>query len=193
MSFIPSPHELKNLRKRAGLTQKELAKRAGVSQSLIARIESGSVNPRVSTLKKIISVIEEELGGKVKAEHIMRTNVITTKPDAEIYEVAKIMWKNGISQLPVVDKEGRPIGVIKEDNIVKALLFHKNREKILKMRVRELMEGPLPTVPPEEGVEKIIRILINGFPAVLVMKGGRLKGIITKSDIIACRLLRGNL
>ena len=48
MSFIPSPEDIRRMRIRAGLTQKELAERAGVSQSLIARIERGSVDPRLS-------------------------------------------------------------------------------------------------------------------------------------------------
>lgn len=190
MSFIPSPSELKDLRRKAGLTQKELAKRAGVSQSLIARIEKGTVNPRISTLRRIMKVIEEELGGKVRAKHIMRRDVIVACPNTKIEEVAKVMWEKGISQLPVVDEKGYPIGSIREDNIVKALLLYKERERVLGMKVSELMEGPLPTVAPDDSAERVIRILMEGFPAVLVTEGGKVVGIITKSDIIACRLLR---
>ncbi|MFZ8855537.1 MAG: helix-turn-helix domain-containing protein, partial [Thermofilaceae archaeon] len=54
---IPTPEELRMLRLKAGLTQAEVARRAGVSQSLIARIESGNVNPRVSTLMRIYQAI----------------------------------------------------------------------------------------------------------------------------------------
>ncbi|TRO55262.1 helix-turn-helix domain-containing protein, partial [Candidatus Bathyarchaeota archaeon] len=56
---VPSPKELQELRKQVGLTQSELAERVGISQSLVARIEKGQVNPSVSTLKRILNVIEE--------------------------------------------------------------------------------------------------------------------------------------
>jgi predicted transcriptional regulator len=41
-------------RRRAGLTQRGLAERAQVLQPAIARIESGSVSPRLSTLLPLI-------------------------------------------------------------------------------------------------------------------------------------------
>jgi uncharacterized protein len=41
-------------RRRAGLTQRALAERAGVPQSAIARIESGGVSPRLSTLLQLV-------------------------------------------------------------------------------------------------------------------------------------------
>ena len=48
---IPTPEELRTRREALGLKQTELAKRAGISQSMVARIEAGNVDPRVSTLK----------------------------------------------------------------------------------------------------------------------------------------------
>jgi predicted transcriptional regulator len=45
---------LRYARRRAGLTQRELAKLAGVPQPAIARIESGAVSPRMSTLAPLI-------------------------------------------------------------------------------------------------------------------------------------------
>ncbi|RLE70234.1 MAG: transcriptional regulator, partial [Thermoprotei archaeon] len=99
MLFIPSPKYLRELRKAAGLSQAELARRAGVSQSLIARIESGDVNPRVSTLQRILKALEEYVEEELKAEDIMTSPVITVKTSDPISKVADIMWENAISQV----------------------------------------------------------------------------------------------
>ena len=65
LSIFPSPEEIKALRKKAKLTQQELAEKAGVSQSLIARIESGTVNPRLSTLIRIMKALEEYVESEI--------------------------------------------------------------------------------------------------------------------------------
>jgi transcriptional regulator with XRE-family HTH domain len=46
---------LRYARRRAGLTQRDLARLADVPQPAIARIESGSVSPRMSTLLPLIA------------------------------------------------------------------------------------------------------------------------------------------
>jgi transcriptional regulator with XRE-family HTH domain len=45
---------LRHARARADLTQRELAARAGVPQPMIARIESGRTDPRVTTLDRLL-------------------------------------------------------------------------------------------------------------------------------------------
>jgi transcriptional regulator with XRE-family HTH domain len=52
---------LRQARRRAGLTQRELAARAGVPQSRIAKIESGAVVPRVDTFDRILEACGEGL------------------------------------------------------------------------------------------------------------------------------------
>lgn len=47
---------LKQARRRAGLTQRALAEKAGVPQSQIAKIESGTVVPRVDTLDRLLEM-----------------------------------------------------------------------------------------------------------------------------------------
>jgi len=44
--------ELRDLRKRNGLSQQDVADRLGVTQGAIARIEGGSRDPRLSTLRR---------------------------------------------------------------------------------------------------------------------------------------------
>ena len=53
--------ELIELRKKRGLTQKNLAYKIGTKQAAIARIESGRVNPTVSSLEKIASALNSKL------------------------------------------------------------------------------------------------------------------------------------
>jgi DNA-binding XRE family transcriptional regulator len=43
------------------LTQVELAKRAGVSQTVIARIESGTNNPTISTVSRVANALGKEI------------------------------------------------------------------------------------------------------------------------------------
>lgn len=50
---IPTPTELREKRLQMGLKQADVARMAGISQSMVARIEAGSVDPRVSTLGRI--------------------------------------------------------------------------------------------------------------------------------------------
>lgn len=52
---------LRQARRRAGLTQRELADRLGVPQSQIAKIETGTVVPRVDTLDRFLRPCGETL------------------------------------------------------------------------------------------------------------------------------------
>ncbi len=187
MSFLPTPEELRRLRKRAGLTQKELAKRAGVSQSLIARIESGSVDPRLSTLRRILKALEEYISEQLTAGDVMASPVITVKPTTPIDKVIEIMWEHGISQVPVVNEDGTVVGTVYEKVLVDTLFKYK--ERALNRLAGDIMSSPLPIVPPDENLHTITRILRAGSPAVLVASGREIIGIITNSDLMKCYLV----
>jgi len=178
---IPNPEELKKLRKMAGLSQRELARLAGVSQSLIAKIEKGTINPRLKTLEKILKVIYERLSAKDTAKNVMHTPVITAKPETRIIDVIKVMEEKGISQIPVVDENNIPIGTIYESTIMKALL--RGGKKASNYKVKEIMDDPLPTVTESTSLHTIVQLLLE-HPAVLVVSKNGVVGIITKIDVI---------
>lgn len=182
MSLLPDPRELRELRKRAGLTQKELARRAGVSQSLIARIEAGTVDPRLSTMRRILRALEDFVNEELRAEDVMASPVITVYMDSPIEEVVDLMWRHGISQIPVLSKCGHVIGTVYEKTVVEILL--KYRERALGKRAGDIMSAPLPMVSPKERLSTVAKILGREMPAVLVAEGGRLLGIITHSDLM---------
>lgn len=88
---------LREARKRAGLTQRELAKRAGKAQSAIARIESGSSDPSTEMLQHLINAagfeIQTELVIKpVKNSHMLSdvNRILKLTPEQRLQEVANV-------------------------------------------------------------------------------------------------------
>lgn len=187
MYELPTPEELKKSRLNANLTQTELAKRAGLSQSLIARIEAGDIDPRVSTLGKILRALMLGEDKKLLACDIMKSPVVYVRSSDTIGRANKLMGRYDISQLPVVDS-GIPVGSISEGKIVKEISAGGDMSKLSSKRVRELMEDVFPTVSRESDIHLVSKVLETN-PAVLVVDRGRIAGIVTKADII--KLMRG--
>ena len=166
---------LKQKRLEADLTQSQLAKLVGVTQAHIAKIEGGKVDPRLSTVNKILEILE---GGKGrKCGEIMTRNVITTHLKDRIQEASETMVRHAVSQLPIVE-DGRVVGMITEESIVRNL-----DPKIADEFVENVMEPPLPSVPEDTDVA-LIRPLLEKNSGVLITKQGKLVGIITRSDML---------
>ena len=164
-----------------GLTQTELARKAGISQSMIARIESGSVDPRVSTLSQIVNVLSQREKPPYQAKDVMHREVYSVEPGDPISRAVEIMEKNDVSQLPVIEEEV-PVGCISESAIVSALEeggLHTSGRR----HVREFMEPGFPTVPLGADVRDVVHLLRENH-AVLVVDGGRVAGVVTKHDLI---------
>jgi len=178
---IPTPEELKTKRELLGIRQAELARRAGISQSMVARIEAGNVDPRVSTLKKIVQVLNASVRPKVTAECVMNKPVLSVQPSDSINHAVEMMDKENISQIPVIE-DGVPVGCVSETAIVNAL--DQPAQHRTHYLVRHYMEPGFPTVSPDSDIETVVSILQNNH-AVLVMESGRVTGVITKHDLIS--------
>ena len=176
------PEDLRRMRKNTGLTQKELAKKAGVSQSLIARIETKSVDPRLSTLQKIVDALLIEVEGGLAGD-IMKSPVITVDVKDQVRDVVKLMRKNGISQIPVL-RDTIIVGSIQESTILERFALTKDFKEIFDLTVDRIMEDPFPIVRDNDDVNEVIDLLFKGYPAILVRADDKLTGIITKIDVI---------
>ncbi len=159
----------------ADLTQSELADRAGVSQPLIARIEGGDVDPRLSTLRRIVTALDEETGGVVYAADLMHEHVVNVAPDDSVREAERTMEEEAYSQLPVI-QHGTPVGSISHGDIIDAGAEVGNRP------VRDVMAESFPEVSPDNTVEEV-RELLEHYKAVVVTENGNTAGIITEADV----------
>ncbi|WP_122090602.1 CBS domain-containing protein [Halalkalicoccus subterraneus] len=174
---LPTPQDLRERRIDLELTQSTLAERAGVSQPLIARIEGGDVDPRLSTLRRIVEALDEAEGGIVRAEDLMNTDVIHVGPDDAIREAVKEMDEAAYSQLPVL-QNGIPVGSISQGDLV-GLDAEARDEPVV-----EHMAESFPTVSGDATVDEISNLLQH-YKAVMVTDTGETVGIITEADVAA--------
>ncbi|NLI62527.1 MAG: CBS domain-containing protein [Methanosarcinaceae archaeon] len=177
---VPTAEDLKQKRLELGLTQSALAKRAGVSQPLIARIENNGVDPRLSTVSKIVQAFDDFKKEKhIQVKDIITHPVVHVKPTDTADFAINIMNEHGFSQLPVIEY-GIPVGSLSEGSIVKAV---SEKKQISNMRVSDLMEESFPTVPLTTPILTVSHLLERS-PAVLVLEKGLVIGVVTKSNII---------
>ncbi|VVC02871.1 Inosine-5'-monophosphate dehydrogenase [Candidatus Bilamarchaeum dharawalense] len=168
------------LRKQIGFTQKQLAKLAGVSQSLIAKIESGKIDPAYSKVVQILSALEiEQKRDKKSTEQIMSSPIIFVHPSDKLTRVITLMRSRNISQLPVLD-HGKCVGSMIDSIIVSIL--SDSKINLQEAHVSDVMGDCFPSVPSSSSSDVVIELLKH-YSAVLVEKNGIIKGIITKADL----------
>ncbi len=175
---LPTPADLKERRTELELTQSELAGRADVSQPLIARIEGGDVDPRLSTLRRIVTALDEAESTVIHASDIMHEGVISVAPDDSVREAIDVMVKEGYSQLPVV-RDGRPQGIISNSDIRQL-----DSENAAELPVADAMREAITTVESDATLDEV-NAHLNHQDAVMVVEDGQLRGIITEADVAA--------
>lgn len=169
------------LRRQLGLTQKELASLAGVSQSLIAKIESGKIDPAYSKVMQITAALEgRQNQGKKTAEQIMTPEIISVGQSNYLSRAIALMRSKDISQLPVFEA-GKCVGSLSDSMIVD--LMEKKGGGLKSVRVGEVMADSFPIIPANSLVDVVIS-LFHHYRAVLVEKNGKIAGIITKADLL---------
>ncbi len=123
----------------------------------------------------------------------MTTDVVTVRPETPIMEAQDIMKKHGVRRLPVVDKQGRLVGIVTKSDILEAspsdattLSIWELNYLLARTTVEQIMvkAEDLITVSPNDPIERAALLMrqhkVGGLP---VVEGSQLVGIITESDI----------
>ncbi|MCW3996955.1 MAG: helix-turn-helix domain-containing protein [Candidatus Bathyarchaeota archaeon] len=181
--MFPKINEISKKRKMLGLTQNELAKLSGVSQSLIAKLESGKIEPSYTKVKTIFENLNRlEVKSKIKANRIDYNKVVSVQENELVSQAVVLMKKYGYSQLPVLKKR-QVVGSISEKTILNQILAGRFLDQISKLQIKEVMEESLPQVN-EDAPLSLISSLLQVYSAVLISNKGDVKGIITKADFL---------
>ena len=183
LTMLPSLDEIPRKRRMLGLKQKELAKRAGVSQSLIAKLESGKIDSSYTKVKAVFDTLMQlEVKMEIQAGKILHSKVVSVQKHEVVAKAVRLMRERGYSQLPVFDGE-HAVGSISEKTILSQVLAGKDLAQISTLSVEEIMEEALPQVG-EDAPLSLISSLLQVYPAVLVLKKGKVAGIVTKADLL---------
>jgi predicted transcriptional regulator len=174
--IIISGKYIKELRGKLGISQQELADRVGVTQAHIAKIEAEKVDARLSTINRIITILESDQS-KVKCRNFMKKKIISISSKEKVTKAIQMMKRYNISQLPVIDSS-TTVGSIRESTIIKNL--DKN---ISEKKVKDVMEDSFPAIDSNDTIETA-KSLLDFHQAVLLTEKGKIVGIITKSDLL---------
>jgi predicted transcriptional regulator len=124
-----------------------------------------------------------------------------------VQELAALLCENKIGGVPVVDDEGRVVGVVTENDLIdqnkklhiptmvsfldsvifidSAKSFEKEIKKMTGSLVRDVCSEHLFTVDEDAGLEDIASLISEkGVHTLPVLKDGKLVGVIGKADLI---------
>jgi CBS domain-containing protein len=137
---------------------------------------------------------------RAKVLDVMTRAPKTVGGKASAAEVLKLLWKSGFHSVPVVDKDGRPVGIVTNGDLVrrakvplKAGLLDEFQahhmkpleDELSKLAVSAIMTAPAVTVPEDgllsEAAELMLRRGLKRLP--VTGRDGRLTGVISRLDI----------
>jgi len=121
----------------------------------------------------------------------MSRHPITIPPDTSLHDALRIMREGKVRRLPVLDKKGKLVGIVLEKDLLYAspspatsLSIYEMHYLVSKIKVSDLMSRDVITVSEDCPLEEAARIMVdNSIGGLPVMRGDKLVGMITESDL----------
>ncbi|MFI5272264.1 MAG: CBS domain-containing protein [Ktedonobacterales bacterium] len=111
----------------------------------------------------------------MRARDIMTHEVIAIGPEASVQDAARLLSDYSISGVPVLDVDGRMVGIVTEADII-------GKEGDI---VAAIMTQRVVTAQEDTDVDEIARVLTsNRFKRLPVVRGGRVVGVVSRADIV---------
>jgi CBS domain-containing protein len=128
---------------------------------------------------------------------IMTRSVITLRPEMTALDAAGVLLQHAISGAPVLDPEGRLLGLLSEFDCLRAVATadYEMDARDTAETVAELMTRECHTVPPDLDLfglaHEFVRLRVRRFP---VLDAGRLLGLVSRRDALRAVVeLRGRM
>lgn len=123
------------------------------------------------------------LRARMLVRDVMSSPVITVEEEATANHVAELMDKHGLGCIIVTNKEGKPIGIITERDLVTRVLAKNLKPDSLK--AKEVMTSPLITIEPSETISEAARKMSRlNIRRLGVVYKGQLIGLVSSKDIL---------
>ncbi|MFJ2581309.1 CBS domain-containing protein [Kitasatospora aureofaciens] len=117
---------------------------ADLLRTLAAQEDSGSLLPAPESA-------QGGPGGAVTAADLMTIQPVCTTPDTSVVAAARLMSRHGLKLLPVLDEDGRVIGMVSRGDLLRVFL---REDHVIRREIVEEVLGRIDGVSPAEiGVE----------------------------------------
>jgi CBS domain-containing membrane protein len=121
---------------------------------------------------------------------IMRTNLRTIGTEATVADAVAVFAASGVSALPVLDRQGRAVGICTTRDILDAQARchdQVSREHLFERTlVLEVMTPWPQTAGPQDDVRVVAQRMLDGkLKRLFVEDRGALVGVISQTDIVA--------
>jgi CBS domain-containing protein len=140
---------------------------------------------------------------KTTIKDLMSTQIVAVRRDATFKEMAATLRQYRVSGFPVIDDEGKVIGVVSEADLlakealadgqpgtagrIASVMHHKDVRKASGVTAGDLMTHPAVTVGPDDSAEHAARLMyslqVKRLP--VVDTGGCLVGIVSRADVLS--------
>jgi CBS domain-containing protein len=141
----------------------------------------------------------------MRVKDVMVTEVKSIFPDISVSEALEFLSKEEISGLPVIDKDGKLVGMFTEKDIIKYILpgylekvggfvyednpkaiRNKVKELISERKVCEVMRKEVITIGPDSSISEVARIMLIGKVRRIpvVDKEKKVIGIVARGDVV---------
>jgi len=167
------------------LTDEDLLSRAGVQQ-------------RLSVAKRLdASMLKEELASlaasALKVADVMNEPAITARATESLGVVAAQMVKSGLKRVPIVDENGKLLGVLSRVDVLRQVVEAEPRSRRTEIpagaarTINEFMEPQIPVIQQDNYLADIIAALVefNTHRLIVVDQDGHAIGLISDGDVVA--------
>ena len=194
----------------------KLMKKNGISSVIVQ--DKNRILHGVVTKTDLVSTFLVQSTASLKIAKVMNRKVITVSPEDSILEVESVLINNKISRV-IVAKNKIPVGIIthrdfvpaKTHNLYKEFTDPSEREDIawnptlnefnvnrlsylLTFKAKDIMtKEPFAVAPGDVVYTAAILMIRHNISGLPVVRGKKLVGIITKSDIVNVLALKGKV
>lgn len=126
---------------------------------------------------------------------VMSAPVVTVSADDSIRFAARLLLKHAIASMPVLDSDGRLVGIVSEADLLNGRMGPDPRAHLRPLAeadddlppqtVGEVMTPRVLSIDPRADVAEAARLLLDhGIKAVPVVEGSRVVGIVARRDLL---------
>src|SRR5829696_4527816 len=117
-----------------------------------------------------------------RVRDLMTLAPVTIEPQASVVEAAKKMIQEEKGPLPVVEGDGRPVGMVTDRDVIARVVAEGHDPG--SVTVEDIATRELVTIGPDQDADEAALLMDeHGLDRLLVVEGERLVGIISEADI----------